>query len=1032
MERKISYIIMNCNDINNFLPAFLDNALPEQELKEVTKHLEVCLTCIEKVLAEKELEKAFKEKLIKSVPTPEGFNNKILQKIAEIPVLKITYQDGHKEIRQIGEDIITIGRSSKNIIVLPSDKEVSRKHCQIEQKEGKYEITDLNSRNGVYINDKKLPRHILSPGDRIRIGHANIIFDLSGVTTAIQTEKKTKSATIITEVVSPTPSLTKRRKQFLRKKVSQSNTFSNLVKAALILIILGIVISIVSQNINNIKPRLTPKIPGTQPTGKHVGNLEKELDETYSSINSLAREYRYKEAIAKGKELINQYSEELNDSQKHYLETRIELLEQYLLKEAEAKDKLAKLEKESKDTTDINLLKNKYEELYLNSLNTSLASKIKEKIDNFGELAEQQNSFQQALAKIQPQATENTDKGDYAQAIRQYSSLNTDNPANQFLLTKEIDLINKKAKVDFDSLIRQCHELVDRKEFEKTKDLYLTNKSRFQETNYSEQLDSELFLINKLISQEEEKKGLSRKLSLKSLHESEQLSKQYDYTEAILKLNEALKSAESDYPELKHQFSSRLNDLNKEESLFHDFLPKIKGKTISISRIGLQGTVLTPTNESFYVNKRINKWAFLNPDEMYVLYKTAGLIYSQPDNAAVFCLEHKLMDGIYETFNLILQKNPNRKSELDNLFAQASGKKVPAGGFVVYKNKWLSPEEKAGLVATETALNLAQKFKSTLPVQGTQTGDKQQEIEKICRDFNQLFKANPTQQTELHKIITEAIKEKYNGLKKVLDKKLATVNLEQLATLKKELNKKRQAALKEIREGKPVGVQGGKPKLSEEMDRKIKEVRTLWEKPLEGIIQLDKSVKETVDRMIFFTGELKKYNTIAERTAYDLDIISSLAMEGKIDIKNFALNGGEAGAIKFNKKIMEENEANKTASAGEKEMVRIQNEYRIMMGLTAVRINDALTKASHKHSAFMESSKQFAHSGIGDGDPSSRARAEGYSGPAGENIAMGMQTPYDAFNGWYWSHGHHLNMIGLWNTIGGGISGVYYTTMFGR
>lgn len=258
------------------------------------------------------------------------------------------------------------------------------------------------------------------------------------------------------------------------------------------------------------------------------------------------------------------------------------------------------------------------------------------------------------------------------------------------------------------------------------------------------------------------------------------------------------------------------------------------------------------------------------------------------------------------------------------------------------------------------------------------------------------------------------------------------VNLGQLTTLKKELNKKRAEALKEIREGKP-DPPPDHPRTSEKMDKKVKEVRALWEKPLERVVQLDKSLNEEVELMQLLITELKKYNTSTEDAAYDLDVLSTLASGSKIDIKNYPLNSAEASLIKENKKIMEANEANKTVSVVEKEMIRYQNEYRIMMGLRALQIDDQLSRAARKHSEFMQSVGKFAHSGIGDGEPSGRARAEGYSGSSvGENIAMGMQEPRSAFDGWYWSYGHHLNIIGAYNSIGGGIAEKYYTTMFGR
>jgi uncharacterized protein YkwD len=128
---------------------------------------------------------------------------------------------------------------------------------------------------------------------------------------------------------------------------------------------------------------------------------------------------------------------------------------------------------------------------------------------------------------------------------------------------------------------------------------------------------------------------------------------------------------------------------------------------------------------------------------------------------------------------------------------------------------------------------------------------------------------------------------------------------------------------------------------------------------------------------------------------------------------------------------MSENESNTNYTEIEKETVRIQNEYRIMLGLNVLLIEDKLTRASHKHSQHMQSVQKIAHDGIGNGDGRSRAKDEGFKCPVGENIAL-QESPKGAFNAWYWSYGHHLNMIrGILKYIGVGVVDRYYTTMFG-
>jgi len=73
-------------------------------------------------------------------------------------------------------DVTTIGTAEGNTVLL-SDTGVSRKHCGIRRVEdGGYELADLGSTNGVYVNGEKVARRKLSPGDVIRVGTTEMVF----------------------------------------------------------------------------------------------------------------------------------------------------------------------------------------------------------------------------------------------------------------------------------------------------------------------------------------------------------------------------------------------------------------------------------------------------------------------------------------------------------------------------------------------------------------------------------------------------------------------------------------------------------------------------------------------------------------------------------------------------------------------------------------------------------------------------------------------------------------------------------------
>jgi pSer/pThr/pTyr-binding forkhead associated (FHA) protein len=71
------------------------------------------------------------------------------------------------------EDVVTIGRSKENNIVLKNIKS-SRRHARIERIGATYQITDLGSGNGTKVNGKKIDFHTLKQGDQIKIGDAMI------------------------------------------------------------------------------------------------------------------------------------------------------------------------------------------------------------------------------------------------------------------------------------------------------------------------------------------------------------------------------------------------------------------------------------------------------------------------------------------------------------------------------------------------------------------------------------------------------------------------------------------------------------------------------------------------------------------------------------------------------------------------------------------------------------------------------------------------------------------------------------------
>lgn len=92
------------------------------------------------------------------------------------PFLKVKYFDNVVEAFSLKQGKVTVGRSAKNLVVLPS-KIVSGHHaCFYSNDESETVVEDLASHNGTLVNAKRVERKIMNEGDKIQIGHTILFF----------------------------------------------------------------------------------------------------------------------------------------------------------------------------------------------------------------------------------------------------------------------------------------------------------------------------------------------------------------------------------------------------------------------------------------------------------------------------------------------------------------------------------------------------------------------------------------------------------------------------------------------------------------------------------------------------------------------------------------------------------------------------------------------------------------------------------------------------------------------------------------
>ncbi len=83
---------------------------------------------------------------------------------------------------RVTEDGLLLGREDSCDVVIP-DQSVSREHARLLLHNGTVWVQDAGSRNGVYVNQKRVVRHRpMGPGDALTIGNHEFTLELGGVT----------------------------------------------------------------------------------------------------------------------------------------------------------------------------------------------------------------------------------------------------------------------------------------------------------------------------------------------------------------------------------------------------------------------------------------------------------------------------------------------------------------------------------------------------------------------------------------------------------------------------------------------------------------------------------------------------------------------------------------------------------------------------------------------------------------------------------------------------------------------------------
>ena len=109
--------------------------------------------------------------------------------------LIVTGRTGERSVFALDTSLVRVGRGATSDVCL-KDAKVSRSHAQIDLSGEAPVLTDLGSSNGTWVNEQRVTRGVLGPGDSIRIGDSTLRLEATG-STAVDAPAEAEGHTVI-------------------------------------------------------------------------------------------------------------------------------------------------------------------------------------------------------------------------------------------------------------------------------------------------------------------------------------------------------------------------------------------------------------------------------------------------------------------------------------------------------------------------------------------------------------------------------------------------------------------------------------------------------------------------------------------------------------------------------------------------------------------------------------------------------------------------------------------------------------------
>lgn len=489
--------------------------------------------------------------------------------------------------------------------------------------------------------------------------------------------------------------------------------------------------------------------------------------------------------------------------------------------------------------------------------------------------------------------------------------------------------------------------------------------------------------------------------------------------------------------ELFEDAKQQLADLALLLPLFNDFGARVATSPLALTLDGTHGVIVGANGDAFTFRPESGPpeprpWAKLDANGVLDLLRPTGDGTEQRLGFAMLAAHWRLRAPAIEALAPLYAADApvEARERADGLVARLldGRRRPPEGGYRLHRGDLIEAESLRRLLARE------------------ETAKRVAEVESILAEFER----DPAWQ-----------------------------KLDKLRTLRAELDAARSHALLAIFNEKHYPYPANKSSkhyqvVQREIERRVAAVRLVWDNPLQVRVGRDASTQKTLTKLDALLDQLEADGALEAAVAARAWPWLAYGRSESLNVRTFFLDAGEEELLAYNEWVRAKLNPTRVAVAGvdEREQVAITNDYRFMMGfsalvipgeapyegideknvvgildsghvvrllpLRAVRIDDRLVRAARGHSEDMMRRGFFDHhappnpyQGTPGSAPHDRMTAAGYSGRAfSENIAT-APSALQAHLGWFGSSGHHRNLLSPWEDLGVGHMSRRWTQNFG-